>query len=109
MVVGAFELQHAHDRDELLLLATRQACCLAARARQATRDPIGVVAIERARQQFGGDLERLPAQRDLERLEVVGWPVAQELFDFLLDLCRERGAEPFFSSAWLEATLTSSI
>jgi len=108
MVVGASELQFSQDCDEALLLATGQARRLATGARQAARNTIGVVAIECARQQFGGDLQGLPAQRDLQRLEVLGPTVAQELFDFLLDLCRERGAEPFFSCAWLEAALASS-
>ena len=98
MIVGTLEFQHTQYAHERLALATRQARSAPARARQTGRDSIGVVPIEAARQEFGGDLERVTTQRDLERLEIVGSAAPQECFDFLLDLRRDFAAEPFFSS-----------
>ncbi|MEO6596337.1 MAG: hypothetical protein ABIP94_16430 [Planctomycetota bacterium] len=69
---------------------------------------IGVVGIELAFDHPGSQLQGVAAQRDLERLEVLQRPFADQLLGFLGERRPEFGREPFFSGASIEAALRRS-
>lgn len=72
------------------MLAAGVARRLPAGARLRGSCAVGAVAVDRVRKELGGCGQRHAPQGDLDGLEVAGGALAQELFDFLLDLRRER-------------------